>query len=268
MTDETRLRQMLLEDADSEELAEAVFPLVQQINALSMPEPQKHPTASLISQLRAELPTRTSWHERLLEWYPLLILRSQVRVVSGEIWLASLVVMACGTLVTIAAYEPGSGTWFALLAPTISAIGVALLYDSGYERYMELEDASTLGVSLLLLARLTLVYSFNLLLGLLGSLALALIRTELSLLPLVLSWLLPMTLLSALAFFLSIATRSALFSALTSLIAWAAFNRTSVDSALWSASSLGGLTLLIAAVLVAAGLWFAGQSERRLGASI
>ncbi|MBZ0306723.1 MAG: hypothetical protein K8I82_11705 [Anaerolineae bacterium] len=264
MIPESDLRQMLFEDTESEALTEAVLPFIQQMKALPLPEPARS-TASLIEQLAAELPRRPRW--RFSEWHWWLILRSQVRIVSGEIWLASAVVMLCGTLVTLASEYPNSGgTWLALLAPIISAVGVAMLYDSQQESCMELEDASPVGIWLLLLARLTLVYGFNLLLGAAGSLSLIVPHPQLSLLPLMGSWLLPMTILCGLAFFLSIITRSALLSTLLCLFLWGAVN--ALDTALFSEASVQILGLLLTAGLIVAGLRLVNESERRLGAPL
>jgi hypothetical protein len=128
---------------------------------------------------------------------------------------------------------------------------------------------------LLLLARLTLVFGFNLALGLLGSIAMALWNADIALWSLVMSWLAPMTFLSALAFLTSVLLSDALAGGLLSLILWSIhiflrFNPMSHD--FWQLMQMPGLDapanrpalMFVALLLTVVALWLVGISDRRL----
>jgi hypothetical protein len=135
---------------------------------------------------------------------------------------ASLLVMALGFVVTLMLYRPGTGAElpFVIIAPLVAALGVAFLYGVDVDPALELQLATPVSPRLILLARLTLVFGFNLAVGLACSAALALFPTGLSLWGIILSWLAPMAFLSALAFLLSVLVFDPLFSALMSLLLW------------------------------------------------
>jgi hypothetical protein len=237
-------------------------------------------TAHLIETLSPLLPQavpRRNVLARLASWSPLLVLWSQVRVVRGEIWIVSALVMAIGTGVTLAVYQPDALYTLPLiwLAPLVAAGAVALLYDSDLEAVLDLEDSTPTPVRLLLLARLTLVFGFNLSLGFLGSVVLAVLYTDFNLWSLVLAWLAPMTFLSGLAFFVSVLTGDSVAGALTSMGLWQIHLLLHLfdTSPLASLLSLPGLAapenrpLLIASALLlaAVGLLLAGRAEHRSG---
>lgn len=71
------------------------------------------------------------------------------------------------------------------------------------------------------MARLLLVFGFNLLLALLGSVALALLRPQVVLWSLITTWLAPMTFLAALAFLITVLTGASEIGMLFSLNLWA-----------------------------------------------
>ncbi len=208
--EEARLKAMLVEDMGSAEEAEALLPVVRQLRTWEFPPTTTGEKGKLIDRLFQELPQPPGDRRLLhsLKW-ALLLLRAQMRVVQTEIWAASALVMLLGALVTLVAYDPQAGGLapLAVLAPVVAAAGVALLYDSDLDRILELENATRAPAQALLLARLTLVFGFNLMLSMVGSVLLTAIKAEVQLWPLVLSWLFPMAFLSAFTFFLSIVTR-------------------------------------------------------------
>jgi hypothetical protein len=142
--------------------------------------------------------------------------------VERHIWLASALVMALGAAVTLL-LDPDSSTGglpFTLLAPIIAAGGVAFLYDTTSEPVMEIERGTPASMRLIWLARITLVFSFNMLLGLTASLILSMISPSISLWSLVMTWLAPMALLSALAFLISIQRSDPVAGVLVSILLW------------------------------------------------
>jgi hypothetical protein len=276
-----RLRAMLGEDLDSAEDADALLETVLLLRRWDAPEIHPAQTDSLAQQLAAALPSETliqRLKRSVSQSWPLQVLWAQVRVVRGAIWWASVLVMLIGTLVTLGTYGQNANTLLplAVIAPIVTACGVALLYDGETEQMLELENATRVGGVLLLLARLALVFGANLLLALAGSVLLALTHADLSLWPLVMSWLAPMTFLSALAFFLSVASIEPLIGASFSLGLWVvhlSLTTQAGDNLLLSLLSLPGLRVaesrpalfLVSALLVIVALWMMGQSEHRIG---
>jgi len=273
-----KLRAMLHEDIESPEEADALLATVKQMRRWQAPDASPQASAELLKLLAAEMPAKKSRLNRLLEYWPLLLIRSQIRIVRGEIWLASALVMILGTVVTLTTYQhsPGSTIPLAILAPLVAAVGVAMLYDSDTEPMLELEDTTPVSIRLLLLARLTLVFGFDLCLGLAGSIVLAALNTEISLWPLVMSWLAPMAFLSGLAFLLSVVFIDSMAGALLSLGLWGLhvmMRSAQPINTLILALSLPGLAAPetrpvlfgLAAMLTGLALWLLGRTERNIG---
>lgn len=128
------------------------------------------------------------------------LLRAQAYLVRGEMWPASAAVMALGVIVALLSRHTAVITF---IAPLIAAASLATLYGPQNDPAGELTWSTPLSPWKILLARLTLVSGYDLLLALFASLLLlAFVPAEL-LGTLVLSWLGPLTLLSALALLLS-----------------------------------------------------------------
>jgi hypothetical protein len=149
-----------------------------------------------------------------------------------------------------------------------------MLYDDDFQAMLDIEETSRASARVLLLARLTLVFSFNLVLALIGSIVFVLVQRETALAPLILSWLAPMSFLSGLAFFLSIIGRNSLFAGGFSLVLWMGhLIFTTMDSKLLliqilslpalSEPSYRPLIIFAGVLLVTASLWQVGLAERR-----
>jgi len=182
------------------------------------PSPDPQGKQRVIELFSAPVPAR----RQSLRW-AWLIARSQVRLVHPATWIASVLVIALGIGVTIALYQPtlsGTDLPFVLIAPLVAAVGVAFLYGLDSDPPLELQLSTPVTPRVILLARLTLLFGFNLFLGVAGSLALTFVHAEISLLPLILAWLAPMTFLSALAFLTSVILFGPLLSVFISLFIW------------------------------------------------
>lgn len=184
--------------------------------------------------------------------------------------------IALGALVTLIFYRPaqiGAELPLVIVAPLVAACGVAFLYGMDADPALELQLATPVSPRLILLARLALLFGFNLAITLLCSVGLALLRAQISLLPLIAAWLAPMTFLSALAFLLSVLFFDSLASVFLSLLLWImAALRHFVDFgeiSLYVPDLLRGdfrLALWIAApALVVIALWMAEREERWSG---
>jgi hypothetical protein len=278
--DNNTLYRMLHEDTGSADEAAALLPAMQRLRRWSAPQPSSESTQILISRLMAEpLSAQTRHQQLVLEWWPLLLIRAQIRVVHREIWAASALVIILGVIITLPAYIASAGTVIplALLAPVVAAVGIALLYDADMQPILELENATLASTRLLMLARLVLVFSFNLVLALAGSLVLSLSQLELSLWPLVLSWLAPMTFLSALAFLLSVILADSLAGSIISLGLWGLhvfLHHTAIPiTPLATLFSFPGLShpanyptlFLAAAGLITLALWLVGRHNEISG---
>jgi len=275
--DEVRLRAMLVEDLGDE--AEAFREVGQKMSQWTAPQVDDAMRTRLITRLATENQTQlANPAQRLVDWWPLLLLRSQIKVVHGEIWLASLLLIVLGTLVTLASSGGNAQETLPMvvLAPVVSVFGVTLLYDERAIKMLELESTTAVSARLLLLARLTLVYGFNLLLMLIGSVSLSLLRDDLSLWPLVMSWFAPMTFLSALAFFASVLFVDAIAGGLLGLGLWMVhviLRYAPIENIVVNIASMPGLSanenrpllFLAAIMLTAVALWLAGLHERLEG---
>lgn len=231
--------------------------------------------AALLQRLLAELPERElpRRNARARVIWAWLILRSQIRLVHPVTWAASTLVIALGALVTLAFYRPaqnGTELPFVILAPIVTACGVAFLYGLDVDPALELQLATPVSARLILLARLALLFGFNLIITLVFSIGLTRAQSQISLAPLIAAWLAPMTFLSALAFLLSVLFFDALMSMLICLLMWvgvAARHFLPLGSFTFSIPDLlhtdyYPVLWIAAPVLIVIALWIAEREER------
>ncbi|MFN8527554.1 MAG: hypothetical protein U0670_02970 [Anaerolineae bacterium] len=215
-------------------------------------------------------PPRLSRREKLSQ--AVLILRAQVRVVGWLTWIASLIVIAFGVLVTLLLADLDSaGLPLVIVAPLVTALGVAFIYGEDADPSMEIQQAAPVSPQVLLLARLMLLFGFDLALSLLGSLFLTVVSAQFTLMPLILSWLVPMAFLSALAFVLSVLFFDPLGSVLIAIGVWGALVvrhyltlPLPVSTPDLLSAELRPLVLASAAGLLVIALWWAGRDQRYL----
>lgn len=129
------------------------------------------------------------------------LLRAQVYMIKRELWPASAGVMALGvTLALISVHAEA----VSFLIPMVAAASMAFLYGPEHDPAYELAESTPTSAWKILLARLSVVSVFNLVLALLASLAMLLIVPPELLGMIILGWLAPMAFLSALALLLSL----------------------------------------------------------------
>jgi len=207
-----------------------------------------------------------------LRWAWLLV-RAQMRLVHPALWMGTALVLALGTLVTLLVRTPTDGgvPLLAFLAPVVAAVGVGILYGDETDPPTELLHAVPVPVQAVMLARLALLFAFNLTLAVAGSAALVLLGDERALLPLIADWLAPMTLLSSLAFLCSVLINDRGLSSVIALLAWGALLLRHVRSDqlptlfrwipdLWQAELLP--VVLISLALAGIAVWLAGRDLR------
>lgn len=207
--------------ADLGDEAKQLRSTVQRLEAWSAPRPSAADTARLIEQLQPTLQQKP-FAPRSPLWLA-TFLRIQFRLMREEIWLASALVMVIGLLVTLVLSNTQSTPEtlpFVFIAPIITAVGVAFLYGPEVNPALEIELAAPTTQRIILLARLTLIFAFNVVLSIIASVLLVAFNPNLSLWALIITWLAPMAFLSALAFLLSIWFFNSLAGMMVSLFLW------------------------------------------------
>ena len=126
-------------------------------------------------------------------------------------WLIStVVVFGVGALVSLG---PGQSlVW--LVAPAVTAVGIAFAYGPGIDPAWELSSSCAVADRLVLLTRVVAVFAVNAVLGLLASAASGAAAA------LTFGWLLPMTAVSALALAAAVVAKSAAVGAGAGVAAW------------------------------------------------
>lgn len=133
------------------------------------------------------------------------LLKTQAQLVRSEIWSASFLIIAIGFVVAVLLETSAA---VGILAPLVAAAGVGVLYGQENDPAFELTLATPVSQSQILLARLVLVFGYDLLLVVICFAGLTLVFPEESLVALLSGWLAPMTFLSSLALVLSLIFRS------------------------------------------------------------
>lgn len=146
------------------------------------------------------------------------LLRMQLLLMHNELWVGSAALMFIFLAMALLVARVEVLHFF---VPMIAAGTVTLIYGSEHDPAAELTFATPISPWKILLARLTLVSAYNVLLALCATVGLLLILPPQAIGELILGWLAPMTFLSALALLLSlwIGTSNALFISYT---LWAA----------------------------------------------
>lgn len=233
-----------------------------------------------LEKIRGPRPAQNRTSPVLLIRRAWLLLRSQAPLVRREIWPASAAVIGLGYLVALLS---GELALLRALAPLVAAASLAVLYGPDHDPAGELALSTPTSPRQILLARLALVFGYDLALALAASLALLPALNggafgSLTLGGLVLGWLAPMTFLSAAALLLSLWAGAANAITLTYL-AWlvrflpgaelnpppsAAPGPAQIAQALevyhrlWENPQL---LLALAVLLLAAALWSTGRRE-------
>ena len=134
---------------------------------------------------------RSAWH----------LLRAQAFLVQREMWPSAALVMVMGVLVALISDK---ANFLFFISPLIASSMVAMIYGPDNDPALELCLATQTSPWKILLARLSLVSSYNLLLSFIASVVMLFIIPPGFLGTLILGWLGPLTFLSALALLLSI----------------------------------------------------------------
>lgn len=242
----------------------------------SEPAVTKAETVQLTEKLLATMPERPSWLlllDKLTDSWLWQILKAQLRVIRREIWAASGLIFLLGIMVTLFSGETADPAFvFILGAPILAAVSLSLLYGPEVDPAMELTQTTPVSTHTILLARLALVFSFDLVLALTGSLIMAWSQPGVVFWSLVSSWLAPMTFLSAFAFLVAIVTLRAEAGAVFSMVIWVVqllFKENDPNNFLFMWPDLNAADFrpwlwLLALVMGLVAFWYAGRSEKWL----
>lgn len=205
------------------------------------------------------------------------LLKAQTYLVQSELWPVSALVMLIGVLVAVVAKRD---MVIYLLSPMMAASTLAMLYGPDHDPANELTRSTATSPWKILLARMSIMSCYNLLLGLVASLGLLLFVKPEMLGGIILGWIGPLAFLSSLALLLSVWWGTGVAIAVTYglwLAQYISFKSISIwmPSPVWSSFLtayknfwhepllLVGLAFLLALVA----LWSANQPAMRLSSS-
>jgi hypothetical protein len=133
------------------------------------------------------------------------LLRAELRLVRPSLWLASLLVMGCAVGLAVAGGNGSGAIVLSLVAPLVAVAGVAGVYGPERDPAFDALAVTVTSPRLVLLARVTLVFAYDLALAMAASAVVRLAAPHLGLVDLIAGWLGPMTLLSTLSLLLATA---------------------------------------------------------------
>ncbi|GAA4728609.1 anti-sigma factor family protein [Phytohabitans rumicis] len=213
-------------------------------------------------------------------WFTFALVRAEARLLRPSVLVASALVMALGVVLAAiqgATADGWAGEILALVAPLVAAAGISGAYGPQRDPAFEVVAATPTSPRLILLVRITLVFGYDLLLALAASGAVALVGADAGgLWALVVAWLGPMALLSALCLVLvvwvgpDVAIGAALALWALRVLAGSAFADVTalveVSRLVW-ATNAGTAAVAAALALVAVILAGRGEPVRRSGAT-
>ncbi|MFI6506634.1 hypothetical protein ACIBCT_03435 [Streptosporangium sp. NPDC050855] len=134
------------------------------------------------------------------------LLTMEARLLHPAVWPASALVMAAGAFFVMAQGR-AAGDVLSLVVSLVALAGLAMAYGPEHDDAFELVAATPVSPRVILLARVTLVFGYDLALALLASAAMTALPQSSSswgMMPLITAWLGPMAMLAALSLLLSV----------------------------------------------------------------
>jgi anti-sigma factor RsiW len=191
----------------------------------------------------------------------LTLIRAQAPLVRRELFPASAALMVLGVFVAVLVHKAAV---FHFLAPMIAAASLAMIYGREQDPAIELTLSTPVSAWKVLLARLTLVSGYNLMLAFAASAALYTVMPAGIFGSGILGWLGPLTFLSALALVLSMwtGTGTALLISYTAwMLRWVSFGGV-VETAYRGFWHDTALLIALGPLLSISGLWSAERAAR------
>jgi hypothetical protein len=135
--------------------------------------------------------------------FALALLLAELRLVRPSVWVASVLVMACAVALALTGGSGAGATVLSLVAPLVAVAGVAGVYGPERDPAFEALAVTATSPRVVLLARVTLVFAYDLVLAMGASAVVDLGGPHVGLVSLVTGWLGPMALMSALSLLLA-----------------------------------------------------------------
>ncbi|GAA2871603.1 hypothetical protein GCM10010517_31900 [Streptosporangium fragile] len=188
-------------------------------------------------------------------WYRAwALLGMEARLMHAAVWLASALIMVASVVLVLSGTQTAEVV-FALAAPLIAAAGVAGTHGPERDGAFEIVATTPTSPRVVLLARMALVFGYDLVLALLASAASALLGlTPTGLTSLIAAWLGPMALLATLTLLLS--------------VCWAPEGAAGVAAALWLFHALSVVPGAVWDTIDTSGLWTTSPATLALAACL
>lgn len=207
-----QLTDLLREQGASPEESEDLLPALSRLSEWQAPQPSQADTRHLLTRLMSALPIISPVRQAIREHQQrqrtrvallLATAYTQVSLFGLGFWLVSALVTLVGVGVVLSRVVPDQELILRASGPLLAYLGTTIAFRGSGLRVMELELACLPSPLQLVMARLVIVLSYDLVLSLVLSLMLWLGGTG-DVLALALSWLMPLLLVAGLALLLSL----------------------------------------------------------------
>jgi len=176
--------------------------LINVLESYTLSEPQRENRDRLLDSIIPYLPKSNIYRQDLKSW--LRLIRSQWVMFETSFWVAGLLVLLLGFFMSFLEGREMLPLLLLVLSPLLSASSVVYVFRPETRTLNELEILTATHPVELLIARLTMVLGFNVLIAFALMLAIHLEGTQIMLGRLVLAWLGPLLTLSGLALYITL----------------------------------------------------------------
>jgi len=202
---EDELLAEVIEDMDEKEIDN----LFAQMGEYQISYPREEEINSTILTLNQYVPKKKKAPVRSLDKFMELIdnAKGEVSFISNLYWLASIALFVLGFIVTFIGREVSPYITLMMLAPIPFVLGILEVFKGREQGVMEIEMACKRSVPEIILARLTVIGIFNVLLNSILSIGFSFIDPNIILWRIVLTWLTPFTLVAGTSLWLAMKIR-------------------------------------------------------------
>lgn len=190
-------------DEDQCEALGDLTEIVRVLESYTLPEPSMERRARLLTILKPHLSPSDALPKRNWNWWYRLM-HSQMTVFETSFWIASLFILLLGLLMTLLDGSELLPLLLLVFSPLIAVVSLIYLFRPETQTLRELELLTATHPVELLIARLTIVLGWNVLVSLLLMLIIHLASVQIVLWRLVLAWLGPLLTLSGLALYVTL----------------------------------------------------------------
>ena len=186
--------------SDHDSLSDEELAVVRILESVEVPSPTAADTAALVVRLEGGLVPRPTKRAPLLT--QLAVGRAQLRIFPIGFWFVSALVLVIGAGLIALGLDPSRSLIFYLVGPLLAYVGMESAFPAAGARVLELELATPIGPRQLAMARLVVMFGYEIAVGTVLTLALWAADGG-ALLSLLMTWLMPLSLASGLTLVLS-----------------------------------------------------------------